>query len=266
MAKKKITKGGVLTTALVLAGAALVLTGTAGQSRAVLNYFSQDYRAEIEVSHIGVTLHERNTPEEAWRAVSARNYVQHDGIGEWEETGEKKLLGNLTAEGEAVLPGKTYREYLTVQNTGSIEQYVRVVLYRYWTGDASGERDADTAKLEPQLIRLGLNTEDWIVDETASTDERVVLYYRYPLRAEEYARPFLENVTIDRNIGLYVYETRQETDEKGRVTYTTESVYDGKDFRLEAEADAVQAASAQAAIRSAWGVDVAVAADGALSL
>ena len=42
--------------------------------------------------------------------------------------------------------------------------------------------------------------------------------------------------------------------------------YDGYSFQVEAEVDAVQTHNAQDAIKSAWGVDVDVAANGDISL
>ena len=42
--------------------------------------------------------------------------------------------------------------------------------------------------------------------------------------------------------------------------------YDGVKFNLEAEVDAVQTHNARDAIKSAWGVDVNVGDDGAISL
>ena len=41
--------------------------------------------------------------------------------------------------------------------------------------------------------------------------------------------------------------------------------YDGASFVVEAEVDAVQTHNAQSAIKSAWGVDVEVGADGTLA-
>lgn len=46
------------------------------------------------------------------------------------------------------------------------------------------------------------------------------------------------------------------------ITYA----YDGYNFQLEAEADAVQTHNAQDAIKSAWGVDVDVDGNGNISL
>ena len=50
------------------------------------------------------------------------------------------------------------------------------------------------------------------------------------------------------------------------TTITTTYEYDGAQFVLEASVDAVQTHNAQSAIKSAWGVDVGISDNGALSL
>ena len=70
---------------------------------------------------------------------------------------------------------------------------------------------------------------------------------------------------MNNNLSTKVYET-VTTDENGYTTITYEYAYDGYSFSLEAEVDAVQTHNAADAIKSAWGVDVAVSSDGILSL
>ena len=55
-------------------------------------------------------------------------------------------------------------------------------------------------------------------------------------------------------------------DANGWTTVTMTYDYDGASFVVEAEVDAVQTHNAQSAIKSAWGVDVEVGADGTLRL
>ena len=57
-----------------------------------------------------------------------------------------------------------------------------------------------------------------------------------------------------------------QTDDNGLTTITTTYEYDGAQFVLEATVDAVQTHNAKDAIKSAWGVDVNISDDGALSL
>ena len=56
------------------------------------------------------------------------------------------------------------------------------------------------------------------------------------------------------------------TDENGYTTITTTYDYDGVTFNVEAQVDAVQTHNAEDAIKSAWGVDAQISADGTLSL
>ena len=76
--------------------------------------------------------------------------------------------------------GKTYRENLKVRNTGTINQYVRVSIYKYWL-DSEGKKlqDLSPALIDLNLVNLGT---DWIEDESARTQERTVPRGRGSLR------------------------------------------------------------------------------------
>lgn len=234
---------------LFAASAALLLVSTVGSTRAALNYRSENYEMTFDVSSIGVTLLENG------EEISRRDYVDN----EWrEESGE--LLTGMLGEDEKLVPGRSYEENLTVRNSGSIDSYVRVTLYRSWTKDG---KVMDT-ELSPELIGLTLPVGDWIEDPSASTRERTVLYYRNILKSGQETPPFCTALRIDPAIGRKVSETRQETPE-GTVI-TTSFAYDGYQFHLKAEVDAVQTHSAEEAIKSAWGVDVEAPEGGPLSL
>ena len=242
-------------TTFVLFGLAAILLvlGTAGSSQAALTYFSENYTAQIQVYDIGVTLTENGND------ISWRNYTGSGDV--WNEnTGE--LLANMidVEAGEKLVPGKAYPEALSVKNSGTIDQYVRVMVYRYWV-DKEGNK---TTELSPELIDLNLTGNGWIKDEQASTDERTVLYYTGVLTPGETAPAFSDTITIDSSVAKKFKETR-ETTASGTVVTTTYE-YDGYMFVLEAETDAVQTHNAAAAIKSAWGVDVAVGSGGGLSL
>lgn len=234
---------------------ALLLLSTVGSTRAALTYYSENYEVKISVPSIGVSLVENGD------VVSHRNYVDDT----WqEETGE--LLTGMLEEGEKLTLGKTYREELSVENSGTIDSYVRVILYRYWTKDGEA---ADT-ELSPKLIGLHLIGENWVEDPDASTPERTILYYTKILPSGQRTPAFCDTLRIDPSIGTKVTETRKPAlDENGKVvgtTVTTAFAYDGYRFNLKAEVDAVQTHSAAEAIKSAWGVDVSIAEDGTLSL
>ncbi|GFI10765.1 hypothetical protein IMSAGC007_03236 [Lachnospiraceae bacterium] len=149
-----------LTKSFLLFGAAavLLLASTVGSTRAALTYYSENYEMRIEVPSIGVSLVENGS------VAGSRNYVGN----EWKESGGELLQNMLSGENEKLVLGKKYDEVLKVRNSGTIDSYVRVILYKNWTKD--GEK-ADT-ELSPDLIELNLTGNGWIVDEDASTAER----------------------------------------------------------------------------------------------
>ncbi len=230
--------------------AVLLLLSTVGSTRAALTYYSADYAVQVEIKSIGVSLLENN------RVVSYRNYAE-TGSNEFVE-GQEKLI-----------PGKMYDEKLSVQNTGAIDEYVRVVVTRSWQ-DADGKKATD---LDPGLIGLSLDGQDldeftekngWIKDTKAagSDHERIILYYSRPVASQAQTPAICDTLCLNGTL-LDEYETKP-TEKPGVVTTTYK--YNGYKFVLEAEVDAVQTHNAEDAIKSAWGVDVNIAPDGTLSL
>lgn len=251
MKKRKTLKLG--TVALLAAAAVLLATSTVGSTRAVLTYYSDNYAAEVTVSSIGVSLLENG------EKVAYRDYMHKDD--QWSEA-SGTLLAGLLGEGEELVLGQKYEEEISVANSGSIDSYVRVILTKSWQ-DADGVKDTT---LSPDLIDLGIvEGNGWIVDEDASTTERTVLYYTDILSVGETTPAVTDTVRIDPSIGTKVIQTI-ETVENGLKTITYVYEYDGYTFNIEAEVDAVQTHNAVDAIKSAWGVDVAVTEDGILSL
>ena len=126
--------------------------------------------------------------------------------------------------------------------------------------DKEGNKDTS---LDPDLIQLNFLTENgWQIDESASTPERTVLYYTSLLAPDQSTAELLgeDALSIDSAVGTKVNQTETRTEE-GTVI-TTRYAYDGYSFQVEIEADAVQTHNAEDAIKSAWGVDVAVSEDG----
>lgn len=243
---------------VLFAVAVIMLLGSSvGGTRAALTYYSETYTSRIQMYDIGITLLE-NDKEISWRDYSSA------GDGTWnEQTGV--LLENMLPEGESLTLGKTYEENLKVRNSGTINQYVRVSIYKYWL-DANGDKLRD---LSPDLIRLNLVNvgTDWIEDTEAKTKERTVLYYSKLLYAEGQGPSetslFADSLTIDDSIAKKV---SQETKQEGEyTTIITTYDYDGVSFRIEVEVDAVQEHNAEDAIWSAWGKRVTFN-DGVLSL
>ena len=252
---KKIKTFLLKPTFLLCLAAALLALSALGSAQAALTYYSENYSAQVSVGSIGVSLLENDNK------ISYRDYT-HQG-GQWnEQTGE--LLKGLPKEGknDGILPGKAYPERISVENSGSIDTYVRVILYKDWT-DSNGERDTS---LSPELIDLALLTDQgWEIDTDASTEERTVLYYTKILTAGAKSPDLSSTLKISPDIAKKARETVTE-DDRGYKTITTEYLYDGYRFGLTAEVDAVQTHNAKEAIKSAWGVDVDIAADGTLIL
>ncbi|MCI8513298.1 MAG: hypothetical protein HFI93_01505 [Lachnospiraceae bacterium] len=247
-----------VTTALFVLAAFLLLGSTIGGTRAALTYFSENYTSRLETPNIGVTLVENGSP------VSWRNYGSSSD-GSWEEE-KGTLLQGLVPEGEAFLLGRKYPEELAVTNSGDIDEYVRVSIYRYWL-DGNGQK---TQKLDPEWIDLNrVNGQDWLVDPDASTKERLVLYYKDILGVGETTTPLSDILTVDSSVALQTERSvTEKVGEDGIVykTITTTYPYNGFRFVLKAEVDAVQTHNAADAIWSAWGCRVNVDGNGSLAL
>ena len=156
------TRGVRIAWGMFTAAAVLLLFSAANSSRAALTYYSENYSAEFQMFDIGVTLLE-NGNEASWR-----NYTQKDDV--WQEGGGELLSHLLDGEaGGKIQPGKAYSEELSVRNSGSIDEYVRVILYCYWE-DKDGNRVTDVS---PGLIELGLTGNGWVEDASASTEEKI---------------------------------------------------------------------------------------------
>lgn len=280
---------------IVLFGLAVVmlLGSTIGSARAVLTYNSEYYNSRVQMFNIGVSLYEQ-CGDNAPKRVSWRNYDAEEtgywDVDELKNEADNSLLTDLLAPGEEMQPGRKYEEKLYVENTGDIDQYVRVTIYKYWVNppeeDEAGNlrRDGEgrvirtkLPELSPDLIDLhlincGLSGENqpWILDTDSSTRERTVLYYREILKApgegvdpaQTRTADLTDYLRIDPSVADAVYET---TETNGAyTTITTTYVYDGAEFRIRAQVDAVQTHSAEDAIWSAWGREVEIDSNGSL--
>lgn len=263
--KKWITSPGA-TIALFGLAAGLLLFSTIGSAWAALRIFSETYKGHIETYDIGVTLMEKSALDDAARAVGSRDHI-HDSQDEWDSTSGGLLEeGHFLAEGEAFIPGKAYQEEISCANTGTIDSYVRITLYKYWVNPegkkvftASGNGDVTTQGLAPELIKFTFpNESDWILDtkNSAETEERQIYYYNKLLKSgsDTTGTPLTGTVTIDPSVAQKV--TKVISDD-GK-TITTKYNYDGWQFCVAATVDAVQDHNAEDAIRSAWGRDVTI--------
>ena len=119
-----------LTYSLLALSVVLLLCSTIGSTRAALTYYSENYTAEITVSQIGVSLVENG------KVVSSRDYEKNawktaNNAGKGADNGA--LFQEMLKNGEKLALNKSYDEKLSVRNSGTIDEYVRVRIYKYWT-------------------------------------------------------------------------------------------------------------------------------------
>ena len=268
--KEIITSKYFTIASLVLAGGLLVFASVGG-TQAALTYYSENYTSRVTMFDIGVSLVENGT------AVSYRDYKQNSDYVWNEQTGA--LLADMLASGEKLQIGKAYPEVLSIKNSGtnteeSVNTYNRVTIYKYWT-DKDGNKltSLDPSAIDLNLVNLYSDSNPdgcWILDEDATTSERIVLYYRNLLKAGESSPAFSDSITIDNAIKAKVTQTVGTKTDKatGQVykTLTTTYDYDGTTFILEAEVDAIQEHNADAAALSVWSRNVTIDSDGNLEL
>ena len=242
--KKKLNKKILLP--LFLLSLSLCIFSLIQGTRAAL-IKSQDYEAQFEMYHIGITLNENG------EKVGQRDYKN----GEWTTYTASLLEGRDT-----VRYGEVYPETLSITNSGEIDEYVRFTVYKYWLD----EKEAKRYDLDTSYIHLNFSkSENWIHDEKASTDEREIFYYKKPLSKGETTDDLLESFYLDKDIKVTVEET-STVDKDGYTVIHLTYLYDGKTFCLDAEADAVQTHNAKDAILSAWGRSVTIDKEGNLAL
>lgn len=215
------------------------------KNNAVFNNYNA-YNSEISTSYIGVSLLE-NGSEIAYRGYNL------DGTKL--EKSDKLML---KLEDENLVPGKTYPEEIAVYNSGAIDEYVRVIIYRSFKGGSGNN-------VSPELINLNYCKDSrWIVDERASTPERTILYYIKQLPSGGKTN-LIDSFKIASSVLDAVNFTSQTTSD-GKTIITSSKECEGLNACIEIEVDAVQTHNAKDAIKAAWGVEVDVAADGTISL
>ena len=279
--KKVLSSPASSAISFLLAGALLFFGGIGG-ARAALQYYSDDYQAQMDVHDIGVSLLE-NGKIVSYRDYEGRgqvdasnlstneqdNWDHSSGLDSLDDDIYDPLLGNLLEEGETFKLGQKYKEEISVRNSGTVNQYVRVSIYKYWLNGEEKDRE-----LKPTQIDLHLNEanvgegKDWVIDEDSSTDERTVLYFTKLLKCESILANGESNETstitdtlmVDPDIARVVTQvpSTKTIDGKTYKTLKTTYDYDGRQFCVEARVDAVQDHHAADAILSAWGREVTV--------
>ena len=260
---KKIRRSPVVAGLLFLLAVVLLFAGSVGGTQAALQIYSSDYISAFELDHIGITLYENGTP------VSFRNYGDAAASGFTEKQDGDLVLKTLEDDPSFQI-GRKYPFVITCKNTGTIDHYLRVTVYKYWVQVGKDEEfglkgwfhglSSNTKKLldkekhSPATIHLGYNGSEgynssaWAKDPDSSTDERDVYYYTGILPVGGETAPLFDTLWVDSSVAKSVI-----TETVGSLTTYTYA-YDGYGFVVQAEADAVQTHNARAAIRSAWGL------------
>ena len=166
---------------------------------------------------------------------------------EW--TGGKSDPVTLAVTDKTLMPADEIevKDGYKVDNTGSVDAYIRVTVTKYWA-DGKGK----TTDLAAENIELGLNSADWLQAESlfeGNSNETEVYYYKYPVPAGQSTSELLESIGIPADLT---------------------NDYADKTVKLEAVADGVQFAGADAAdlnasgILASWGVVAELDANGNL--
>lgn len=146
--------------------------GIVQSSRAQLAFFSEQYVAGIQQTHLGVNLTENGQIVE----------------------GDDALLGQMLAGDSQMIPGKQYAEELSVRNDTDMGEYVRLTVRKYWESPDGAKLPA----IDPALIELVSDSGDWVMNEDECTSERLVFYYRHLLEpGANAASPAVSFILLD---------------------------------------------------------------------
>lgn len=215
---------------------ALGLAGAVNVTQAQLTAYSEEHRADIEQTHLGVALTEK----------TGTNKLQEVNVGE--AAGGNGQSASLLADETALLagdpqmiPGKMYDERISVRNASNMDEYVRVNIYKYWTDEQAAKVD-----LDPTLIELAINDAGWVKSEDESTDERLVYYLPEVLAAGADGPELVTQVGLKADVAKDDFKTAVKT-----------LGLDEVQINLEARVDSIQTHNAAQAAKSAWGVDIA---------
>lgn len=218
---------------IALLAAAVVLFSSGGflATQAAPSVVSPDHVTDLVMDELEVALYENgHTISEG--KLSLDNFAKTD---------DGKVL---------VSPGKKYEEKLTVKNNKSYDQYVRMVIRKYWV-DANGNK---TTALDPSMIDLTYGS-DWQKNDKECTAEMEIWYYKQKLKGNATTSPAVTFVSIKPGVVDKIIEHDPVTDDKGKMIYTYEYKYNGYSFVINAEAQAVQTHNKDDAIKSTWGID-----------
>lgn len=198
---------------------------------------SEEYTADLTLASLSVALQENGvTCAQTGVEGATANY-----------TG---LLADLNG-GLPLSFGKHYDESLAAYNDGTQDEYVRVVVNRYWKDDAG-----KGTQLDPAFIELDFDESNWIVVDDPDAKEQVILYSVRPLAPGE-SLPFVTGIGISADVLGVKDIVPLALDGTSGSFVTTHYDYESYKLGLDVEVSSVQTHSAADAIKSAWGIDAA---------
>lgn len=234
---------------LALIAAAILLFSFSGVMgvRAALTTESEQITSNFGMSDLAVELTENGTVLDGSRDEAVPLNLDHL---------DKDSDGNIM-----IKPGKLYKETIGARNASEHDQYVRIIIKKYW----SGEEGKDPS-LTPDMIELRIG-DGWKKSSKESTKETETLYYLEKLPSGQESKPAITGVKISSKV-LDAVEINEESEKVGNKTiYTYEYDFEGCAMVIEAELQAVQTHNAKDAIVSVWGNDApAVGGDGKLKV
>ena len=212
----------------------------------------------VQTTRAALTVRSDYIEAEAGMQRIAINLVENGSV-----VSDKGTLTLNKPESEDFKYGKKYDEELAVSvPSTSIDQYVRVIVTKYWKVDPG--KTGKLFQASPESIHLYFpeGNSGWVSvgngGQTTTTSgeyayntpskETTILYYKGIVGSGETTPPFCSAIQADGELKLV--ETREED---GQTVY----IFDGMEFVIEVEAQGVQTHNAKDAITSAWGSEAA---------
>ena len=229
----------------------LLTVTTISGARAALNDRLEENDVNMTVKNIGVTLLS-SLDDKEYTEVNTKTW--DSGKEEWVETNEE---GSLFANTDLDISSDN-TVYVKAANAGTIDEYVRMIVYKYWTS-SDGEKDTD---LSADYISIDGSGSGWTKGKDIS-NEKSVYYFNMPLSPDAEDAQF-ENETsalkldISLDSGIKKNYKKTVTEKDGKTITKYEYQYDGKSFVIEVEVDGIQFHNADKAAKSAWGVSATV--------
>lgn len=173
---------------------------------------------------------------------------------------QENLFKSLKLINEPFKIGKMYDEEIAIKNTGTEDIYIRAIINKSWS-NSKGNKDES---LNPELIELGFSNNDWIINESSRTSERIDLYYTNILKVNETSTNFINTIKgkLDITNSVIINETKREDN---TAIITTKNKYGDCKINLEIGVDGIQTHNAKEAIKLEWEVDVTIDSNGRIT-